>query len=416
MQRASPLVPTAHTSYDAATHIAALTGCRRHSLAASHHCDYSYRDACNHVKPRCLLLLLSHCLCYELLCLEVNPPLFPADSPRATAIMQQQQRHSLNAEYVSTFKDLLSGTAGGMCGIFVGQPLDRVKVIMQTRHTSPALSQLPTPSTSTLSTIVTLTRREGVVALWKGVGSPLAGAAPLNALTFAGNGKSLRYIDHWLSTRQDVSGGVVHRPYWAYYVSGCVGGLTQTVVAVPTELVKCRLQVQYALRSNPSAIASFVAPASSLPTAAVSTSQPTTAMSMFRHIYQQEGVRGLFRGFSATALRDTPSYGVYFLAYEYTKDRLLAASNHHSPLLPMLAAGGIAGCLSWLSCYPVDVVKSVIQTESAVAGVAGVSGASSNAGCNEAAVRGGWSGSILPRCESVSAACCTGQRCDVCGV
>ena len=296
----------------------------------------------------------------------------------------QQQQHSFNAEYVSTLKDLLSGTAGGMCGIFVGQPLDRVKVIMQTRHTSPALSHLPPPRTGTLATLLTLTRREGIVALWKGVGSPLAGAAPLNALTFAGNGKSLRYIDHWLSTRQDVSGGVVQRPYWAYYVSGCVGGLTQTVVAAPTELVKCRLQVQQALRSTSTVAtssSSSVSGATIASNAVSSASQPTTALSMCRHVYSQEGVRGLFRGYAATALRDTPSYGVYFLTYEYSKDRLLAASSLQSPLLPMLAAGGIAGCLSWLSCYPVDVVKSVIQTETAVAaGVGGVGSVGSGLG------------------------------------
>ena len=302
---------------------------------------------------------------------------------------QQQQHRSLHPEYVSTFKDLLSGTAGGMCGIFVGQPLDRVKVIMQTRHTSPALAHLPAPRNGTIATLLTLTRREGVVALWKGVGSPLAGAAPLNALTFAGNGKTLRYIDHWLSEKAEHSGGMVQRPYWAYYASGCVGGLTQTIVAVPTELVKCRLQVQQSLRPTTAAASStsLASSTSSLSAAAVastsssgpihssaSVSQPTTALSMFRHIYRYEGIRGLFRGFSVTALRDTPSYGVYFLAYEYTKDKLVAASHLQSPLLPMLAAGGIAGCLSWLSCYPVDVIKSVIQTESAAGVGAGASG------------------------------------------
>jgi len=288
-----------------------------------------------------------------------------------------EQHSSISPEYLSTFKDLLSGTAGGMCGIFVGQPLDRVKVIMQTRHTSPALANLTTPSQTTLATLMSLTRREGIVALWKGVGSPLAGAAPLNALTFAGNGKSLRYIDHWLSTRQDAvipSTGAVHRPYWAYFASGSVGGLMQTVVAVPTELVKCRLQVQQTLRTNPSSAASFTSPASA---ASAALHQPTSALSMFRHVYRQEGVRGLYRGYSATALRDIPSYGVYFLTYEYTKDQLVAASQLHSPVLPMLAAGGVAGCVSWLSCYPLDLVKSVIQTENAV--VAG-SGTGSSSG------------------------------------
>ncbi|MCO5593093.1 hypothetical protein L7F22_047099 [Adiantum nelumboides] len=39
-------------------------------------------------------------------------------------------------------------------------------------------------------------------------------------------------------------------------------------------------------------------------------------------IYRNEGVKGLFRGFSATAMRDAPYAGIYLAAYEKSKDGL----------------------------------------------------------------------------------------------
>lgn len=39
-------------------------------------------------------------------------------------------------------------------------------------------------------------------------------------------------------------------------------------------------------------------------------------------VYRSGGVRGLFRGFSATALRDAPYAGLYLAIYEKSKDRL----------------------------------------------------------------------------------------------
>ena len=141
---------------------------------------------------------------------------------------------------------------------------------------------------------------------------------------------------------------------------------------------------------------------------------------MFRHIYSQEGVRGLFRGFSATALRDTPSYGVYFLTYEYTIDQLVDANDRHTALWPMLLAGATAGCVSWLSCYPVDVVKSVIQTESAVAGAGGGSGSGSGgSGMWSVAKRLYGEGGVsrfFPWCESMFVTCCACECCDVRGL
>lgn len=78
---------------------------------------------------------------------------------------------------------------------------------------------------------------------------------------------------------------------------------------------------------------------------------------------------GLTRGFGITLLRDTPSYGLYFVAYEFMVEGLQAAlqlpplglqagsSCHTAQFL----AGGLAGMVAWLSVYPVDVVKTRMQ-------------------------------------------------------
>lgn len=48
---------------------------------------------------------------------------------------------------------------------------------------------------------------------------------------------------------------------------------------------------------------------------------PSLAKALLQ-IYQVEGLRGLFRGFSATALRDAPYAGIYLASYEKTKHAL----------------------------------------------------------------------------------------------
>lgn len=71
--------------------------------------------------------------------------------------------------------------------------------------------------------------------------------------------------------------------------------------------------------------------------------------------------------------RDFYSYGVYFQQYQYWREAL--PQNHLTYLIAgmiwliVLASawewllGGVAGSLSWTSCYPVDVVKSRIQAD-----------------------------------------------------
>lgn len=60
-------------------------------------------------------------------------------------------------------------------------------------------------------------------------------------------------------------------------------------------------------------------------------------------------------------IRDAPSYGLYFLAYEGMKRTLDVSGDDHA--WKLLLAGGVAGTVSWASIYPIDVIKSRLQMQ-----------------------------------------------------
>lgn len=87
-------------------------------------------------------------------------------------------------------------------------------------------------------------------------------------------------------------------------------------------------------------------------------------------LVKAQGIGALFRGASVTAIRDTPSLGLYFASYEGFKERLMMARGSRGTSgggmglgeqASSFWAGGLAGALSWFVIYPFDVVKSMQQ-------------------------------------------------------
>ena len=82
------------------------------------------------------------------------------------------------------------------------------------------------------------------------------------------------------------------------------------------------------------------------------------------------GLRGIYRGLPVTVIRETPSYGAYFAAYDALCTWLTPAGTHKSDLSwpRLLLAGGIGGMIGWLSTYPFDVIKTKMQGETPATG------------------------------------------------
>ena len=88
-----------------------------------------------------------------------------------------------------------------------------------------------------------------------------------------------------------------------------------------------------------------------------------TLWASFRSLYQDGGFRGLFRGFSATALRDAPYAGLYLVLYEQHKQWLGQLTHSDTGTWLVVSTSGLcAGTLATLMTHPFDILKTRMQT------------------------------------------------------
>ncbi|XP_028713918.1 mitochondrial basic amino acids transporter isoform X3 [Peromyscus leucopus] len=179
----------------------------------------------------------------------------------------------------------------------------------------------------TLHCFQAIIKQESVLGLYKGLGSPLMGLTFINALVFGVQGNTLRALGQDSPLNQ--------------FLAGAAAGAIQCVICCPMELAKTRLQLQ------------DVGPARTY----------KGSLDCLVQIYRHEGLRGINRGMVSTLLRETPSFGVYFLTYDVLT-RAMGCEPDDRLLVPkLLLAGGTSGITSWLSTYPMDVVKSRLQAD-----------------------------------------------------
>lgn len=234
----------------------------------------------------------------------------------------------------SLVKNFVAGGFGGTCLVFAGHPLDTIKVRLQTQPYTP--DNKPTLYNGTFDCAKKTVQREGFKGLYKGMATPIVGVTPMYAVCFFSftMGKKLQQKseDHVFTLKE-------------LFLSGALAGLSTTVILAPGERVKCLLQVQNA---NPSSSGpKYNGPAD-----------------CFKQLYKQGGIRNIYVGTVATAARDIPSSGMYFMTYEYFQRILLPEGKSRNELSPSrtLFAGGMAGILNWIVAIPADVLKSRQQT------------------------------------------------------
>jgi len=75
-----------------------------------------------------------------------------------------------------------------------------------------------------------------------------------------------------------------------------------------------------------------------------------------KDIYREDGVRGLFRGHSATLLRIFPYAAIKFLAYEQIRAVIIPSKDQETPVRRLLS-GSLAGVTSVFFTYPLEVMR-----------------------------------------------------------
>ncbi|XP_055587763.1 mitochondrial ornithine transporter 1 [Uranotaenia lowii] len=235
--------------------------------------------------------------------------------------------------------DFTAGSLGGVALVYVSQPMDTVKVKMQT---FPQLYQ------NMVDCTMKTFRRDGVVrGLYAGTIPAIIANVAENSVLFAAYGAC-----------QNVVANVTRKPSVADLsaldnaTAGFLAAFFSSFTLCPTELIKCKLQALREVQQN------NLKPHEKVP--------KLSPYQLTRTILRTEGIPGMFRGLSSTFAREMPGYFFFFGGYEATRSLLAKPGQSKDDIGPIntMVAGAVGGVALWTAIFPADVIKSRIQVQS----------------------------------------------------
>lgn len=227
---------------------------------------------------------------------------------------------------VDPAKEIVYGAMAGCLGKLIEFPFDTVKVRLQTTH-----------GNSTLGITQDILRKEGLLSFYKGIKAPLLGACLESAVLFSAFQYGQQAVSTWTPIAAESMTSVC--------ISGAFSGLAASFVLTPVELVKCNLQVANLMPDKKISHVSY--------------------SSVVRQVVKSNGLLGLWHGLSSTVVREMAGTAVWFASYEEAV-RVYNRINPGSENINLLASGATAGFMFNLSIYPVDTIKSNVQTSQAM--------------------------------------------------
>jgi solute carrier family 25 carnitine/acylcarnitine transporter 20/29 len=229
----------------------------------------------------------------------------------------------------SAITSFLSGGVGGVCTVLVGHPFDLIKVKIQTGGAA---------SSSVFKMLRETFVKEGIAGCYRGVSAPLLATSPMFAVSFWGYDMGKRIVQ---SSDESYQGDAGAYPFTIKQlcIAGGISAIPATMIMAPSERLKCLLQIY--------------------------PDKYTSLLDCAKKVYAEGGVQSVFRGTSATLLRDIPGSIAWFGTYELVKKGLIQVQGKESgdlSPLAILCAGGVAGMACWSISIPADVLKSRYQT------------------------------------------------------
>lgn len=217
-------------------------------------------------------------------------------------------------------------------------------------------------------------RSAGVRGLYRGMSSPLLLVGCQKSVAFGVFGTVVQHLqrDAPLPSLSQVC------------VASLAGGVANSLILTPVDQIKIAMQVQ-----------SYGQPVKNVTTemlinGATINQQPTMRDTARTLIREQGFKNGIYGNFRATLFREIPMYSIYYTLYSYLHRTFvvdhtnrsrwvsnLSVSSAPAPpaswsltssqqeSLTKLSIGGLTGVGCWAACYPLDVVKSCMVTQTA---------------------------------------------------
>lgn len=228
--------------------------------------------------------------------------------------------------HVSVTTHMTAGAVAGILEHTVMYPVDSVKTRMQSLQPDPKAEYR-----SVYEALKRIIRTEGIFRPLRGLNITMMGAGPAHALYFACYERVKRSLSDVIQ-----SGGNSHL---ANGVAGSVATVLHDAVMNPAEVIKQRMQM-------------YNSPYRGL-------------VDCVRTVTRTEGIGAFYRSYSTQLTMNIPFQAVHFITYELMQEQLNPHRHYHpgSHILSGAAAGAISAAIT----TPLDVCKTLLNTQENVA-------------------------------------------------
>ncbi|KAM4678256.1 mitoferrin-1 [Discoglossus pictus] len=216
-------------------------------------------------------------------------------------------------------------TAGAVAGILehtVMYPVDSVKTRMQSLQPDPKAQYK-----GVVEALKRIIRTEGLWTPLRGINVTMLGAGPAHALYFACYEK--------MKTTIGVMINHVGNSHVANGVAGSLATVLHDAVMNPAEVVKQRMQM-------------YNSPYKSM-------------LDCIRTVSRTEGVGAFYRSYTTQLAMNIPFQAIHFIMYELTQEQLNPQRQYHPGT--HIVSGAIAGAVAAAATTPLDVCKTLLNTQ-----------------------------------------------------
>lgn len=236
-------------------------------------------------------------------------------------------------------KELLAGGLAGGFAKTVVAPLERLKILFQTRRTEFRSAGLS-------GSVRRIAKTEGLLGFYRGNGASVARIIPYAGLHFMSYEEYRRLImqafpNVWKGPTLDL-------------MAGSLSGGTAVLFTYPLDLIRTKLAYQ------------IVSPTKLNVSGMVNNEQVYRGIrDCLSKTYKEGGIRGLYRGVAPTLFGIFPYAGLKFYFYEEMKRHV--PEDYKKSIMAKLTCGSVAGLLGQTFTYPLEVVRRQMQVQNLTA-------------------------------------------------
>ncbi|CAH2275022.1 mitoferrin-1 isoform X1 [Pelobates cultripes] len=252
--------------------------------------------------------------------MELRSPGLPMEG--VPALTGDNDEYESLPEGASPVIHMLAGAVAGVLEHTVMYPVDSVKTRMQSLQPDPNAKYKGVGEA-----LKRMIRTEGLLTPLRGINVTMLGAGPAHALYFACYEKMKTSIGSMINHAGN--------SHVANGVAGSLATLLHDAVMNPAEVVKQRMQMYNSPYRN--------------------------MLDCIRTVGRTEGVGAFYRSYTTQLTMNIPFQAIHFITYEFTQESLNPQRQYHPGT--HIVSGAIAGAVAAAATTPLDVCKTLLNTQ-----------------------------------------------------